>query len=473
MKNDLKELFTGFEFPNFDTNNKKFIAFKTQVDRFNSRLSNYESKKKVPPLELVYDLFLRFQEVRRNGTSIGNFEKTLLRNLDLIFCYNGKPMKPCFDTQFTSDLLSYLKENNSFRLTRKLIVAMLRDYDFQNPLFFPLLIALKNILSYSERLSARKLFIADQQFKILSHAGLTVIVDSYYKYYGFPSDFRDEVGISGDLAGTGIGKQVIILLSRNIEADLIIHDTQWLDKYLSYVASSEKLVASDTSQHLATALLRPFKAKDPTSEVRDKLIKFFDKYFGDPRSKTERWSFVDQELKQVLLRWKVGLTLKAFFGIIEYAAKTDPQADRMWRFRKKFWNAYLENNNITEAWVLLGSLAYSKRDVFLEKDVLFGRLSGGQANHSAILIKIGSLTICEWSHSGSVRIWRDGNKALPILYKDYYHRDDLVKGADFELSHVSSEKSGWQDTVHDFIYGNTWVRLERNRYFDAKLGNKK
>ena len=76
-----------------------------------------------------------------------------------------------------------------------------------------------------------------------------------------------------------------------------------------------------------------------------------------------------------------------------------------------------------------------------------------QQNHSAIIMRIGGLTITEWSHSGKFRAWRSDARRFPKFYKSAYSRSDLVQDAEFEIAHYS----GWQSRIADLIYYQTGV----------------
>jgi hypothetical protein len=76
-----------------------------------------------------------------------------------------------------------------------------------------------------------------------------------------------------------------------------------------------------------------------------------------------------------------------------------------------------------------------------------------QNNHSVIIMRIGSLIITEWSHSGKFRAWRFDARRCPTLYKSAYSRSELVNGAEFEIAHYS----GWQRRFADYIYDETGV----------------
>jgi len=54
-----------------------------------------------------------------------------------------------------------------------------------------------------------------------------------------------------------------------------------------------------------------------------------------------------------------------------------------------------------------------------------GRLSGGDLDHCCDAFQIGSLTIVEWSHNGTCRLWTQNDKNCPQFYKADYSESSL------------------------------------------------
>jgi hypothetical protein len=176
---------------------------------------------------------------------------------------------------------------------------------------------------------------------------------------------------------------------------------------------------------------------------------------GDPRlTGAQRWHGVDVRARAVMLRWLVTATLEDFFRLLEYAAKHDETAARHWKARKTFWSRYLHAGHIHDAWVALGPLTEIEARGFLsDESRTYAKLvgSGVKPNHSVIIMRLGSLTITEWSHVGKFRAWYSDNKNPPALHQRRYSRSRLIAHADKELSHFS----GWQWKVADVIYQQT------------------
>lgn len=209
---------------------------------------------------------------------------------------------------------------------------------------------------------------------------------------------------------------------------------------------------------LVDGLLLPFAEGNPGPAVAEPIKAFLLELLGDPRlTRRQRWSGVDTGARQVMLGWLVTDTLEDFFRLLEYAAQGDVTASRHWRARKDFWSRYLRAGSIADAWVALGPLARAEaHDMLSSLETSYASLNTGynvQQNHSAIIMRIGGLTITEWSHSGKFRAWRSDAQRCPKLYKSAYSRSDLVQDAEFEIAHYS----GWQSRIADLIYDQTGV----------------
>lgn len=464
MKNSLKFAVNTFDYPRPLTIDP-LIKFRTSIDNVESRLASYSYRNSVQGKVNLHNVYLDLKFRLDQGDSVKSLPLSIRRYLHLIFCLEFSGYRLYKDEKIANEIFEYVEETGDDRLCRKLIIAMLKNYDFQDSNFFVYLHILKTVLTRSLKPASKILIQKDLKYKILSPEGPDVIISYFVSTESDSTTFRQQVGVSGDLARIGLGLHLIDKFSEKMRKNISANNYTELHKYFSFITMSGKLVSSDRAGLIAKTLLEPFVSLDPPDVFKAQIMTFFDTYFGDPRARNDLWLRIDQNLKLIIMRWKVGLTLKAFFGIIESAAKTDKDADRMWKFRKIFWNSYLEEKYITEAWVLLGTIAHSNRKSYLEDNILYGRVKGGQPNHSAILMKIGSLTICEWSHNGALRVWEDGNPNAPKLYKDQYLKDELIRGADVDISHVGSEVSRWQDTIAGEIFDLTRIRVDKWKYF--------
>jgi hypothetical protein len=155
------------------------------------------------------------------------------------------------------------------------------------------------------------------------------------------------------------------------------------------------------------------------------------------------------------------MALEDFFRLLDETA-----LDRHWRYRKLFWMAYFQRELITDAWVVLGPHASRMAELsFDQGDLATGKLKAGggiQGNHSVLLLRLPGMTVAEWSHNGTCRIWLDGNPQAPKMYQMSYSRAELVHGEDFSQRHHGTEHGSWQRSIADWVGENigTWLSAE-------------
>ena len=136
----------------------------------------------------------------------------------------------------------------------------------------------------------------------------------------------------------------------------------------------------------------------------------------------------------------------------------------MWRYRNAFWNAYLMRKYIDDAWVALGSDARRLADRILDnKYSCYGALNS--RDQSVLLMRIGSLTIIEWSHNGKCRIWITQTKNTPKLHQPQYLSSFLKNDTcQFDLVHAGAEYYRWQAELSNFIYSKTNLLVTEKEY---------
>ena len=292
------------------------------------------------------------------------------------------------------------------------------------------------------------------------------------------SDAVDDVlyraGFDAGLARAGILNSGIRAYLPSVEAQLNQKrlDGAQIDRLLKLLEFEGKLRFDNTAMRaeVATALLRPFVERTPEQATKERLQPFFLRHFSDPRLGTgkHRWSGVPDEIRRVVIRWLVERTLEQFFLLVKETA-----LDRHWRYREAFWRAFHEHGLIDDIWFILGRNAKDMlRRMNTKKDETetTADLRGGQGDQSVLLLRMPGVTIAEWSHNGSCRIWLDGNSNAPELYQENaYSGDDLRNGSDFSQPHVRSEDGRWQDKVAQWLRDNTGVEIARSEYFPDRL----
>jgi hypothetical protein len=102
-------------------------------------------------------------------------------------------------------------------------------------------------------------------------------------------------------------------------------------------------------------------------------------------------------------------------------------------------------------------------------------LTGGTQDQSVLLLRIGDLVFCEWSHNGALRAYQFGSGTAPLLYQSLYGAAELKTplSLDFHdganqntwLAHSNSEGGTWQRKARDFIRKQTSVYLRDQEIF--------
>lgn len=202
---------------------------------------------------------------------------------------------------------------------------------------------------------------------------------------------------------------------------------------------------------------------EPT--VKDTLKTFFLTHYGDPRIELAGWHGVSDEARRVFCSWLVEKTMEDFFNLLSHVANTQSDSDRHWKYRKRFWNAYLKKGYIEEAWFALGNRAYEQAPKFIKGSHNYASLSKGDPRHSVLIMKIGDLILTEWSHSGSYRVWHTSQHA-PTFYDKHYNRKDVTANSDHTGSHHGNETGGWQEKLSTHIRDLTGLKVAAKDYMN-------
>jgi hypothetical protein len=217
----------------------------------------------------------------------------------------------------------------------------------------------------------------------------------------------------------------------------------------------------------AGALFSPWRSDDPPPAHRNALIEAAVAYGGDPRVNESRWATVRDDVSSaydVIVRWLTKASVEQFFDIVNETMTLRPD---MWKERRAFWTDYLKADMISAAWVAFGAdgahraarAARANADVGLS---MFGRLSSGggrSPEHAALIMKIGDLTVVEWSHNGRCNIWRRGDAAIPKLFR--YNTRGLPDYTPSELMNAPlglTHQGAWQWKVAQAIKHETGLR---------------
>lgn len=217
----------------------------------------------------------------------------------------------------------------------------------------------------------------------------------------------------------------------------------------------------------AAALFEPWRTTEPDREHKARIMDRAMAHAGDPRINRPRWRPVEEvagDAFAVILRWLTQASVRQFFDIVSETMTDRPD---MWAERRKFWTRYLDADLISAAWVAFGADGANRADRAAARTndkslSMFGRLSSGSgrsSQHAALIMRIGDLTIAEWSHNGKYNIWTRGDKGHPTLFKHNNRRWPDYDPAELMYAPTSgSHMSGWQNRVAQIIRDHTGLR---------------
>lgn len=210
---------------------------------------------------------------------------------------------------------------------------------------------------------------------------------------------------------------------------------------------------------MAEALLVPLSHSMPNTPVCNIVQGHLLRHLKDPRIFPAKWSSVRSDVKEIIYRWLTKQSLDLFLNIVDEVVNTSTDAKRMWQNRKLLWGSYLKAGYIDEAWVVLGreGCAYAKALEIKEQSLKLSYAeliySSDISKHIALMLRVDSLTIVDWSHNGRCHIWTSEAINHPKLYMREYSKSQLERGSRYSFTH--SAGGSWMHDVKAIIYNET------------------
>jgi hypothetical protein len=186
---------------------------------------------------------------------------------------------------------------------------------------------------------------------------------------------------------------------------------------------------------------------------------------GDPRADPGRWRTVMDRAPgayAVLMRWLTRASVLQFLDIVD-RLMPDHASKLMWSYRRAFWMSYLLSDGSTPgidaAWVAFGDdgarlARKTARETGDKSFTAFGKQNDKSAQHAALILQMGDLTIVDWSHTAKYQVWKRGQRGIPALFKESYRYGTLYN-APIQESHVSPRTYTWQRRLAKIIEGRT------------------
>lgn len=235
------------------------------------------------------------------------------------------------------------------------------------------------------------------------------------------------------------------------------------------------VVRKDTIHDSAKAcglvgLVIPLKYKSPDDRDVKKVRKIIQNSLPDPRIDDRLWPAISKKMGgdkarrdclEIVKKWNVFQSITLFFRIIEEVVERE-DAKHHFPKRKEFWLRYFRQNAISEAWVVLGPKAESrikelkKRGDEEIKGLSFGVLNGAAYDQCVLIMRVGDLTVMEWSHSGACRVWNRSDAKAPFLNRMRYEREQLMQESTHRIVHDA--RDSWTLKLHNILRKQGGIR---------------
>ena len=187
------------------------------------------------------------------------------------------------------------------------------------------------------------------------------------------------------------------------------------------------------------------------------------KAFGRPG--TGLWLKATPEAQKVGLLWLSTLRVEKFFDFVEKHHSRqggDHDGLRHVKERRRFWQSAFDAG-IDEVQLFLGENLRSRLSEQDRSSIypawLTTKGSHYTGDHAALIIKIGNMTIVEWSHKAATHVWLKADMKAPSCSKQMYRADEMIKNSAIKLHH----RGEWQERYVDLIYQESRVRLDNVR----------
>jgi hypothetical protein len=412
---------------------KNLVDFRSFTEKITAKYANIKIKPQSNDQYFqTYKLILNSWVVDQNFDGLS---ARLYRKIPNLLTIEFEGSTPLINVAgFFQSYIKSLKLKNDDRSARKLYKSILRNYKKLSNYCIDILDVIRPIILSSDNILCSVIKERHNKYGILNSdlvqkiTEKIVLVDSNYKV----DDILVDMGVSKDLRESDICESVGLLILKQCKVELSKLNSAVLDRALEYFINpnvNNKLYHEYLMNEIVHALLVNFVKQDPDTLIKEKISRFLDVYFGDPRG-NPRWNTIPIEERKVVIRWKVGVTLSAFFKLLDDVAREDTVHEKHWKLRKLFWKELLDNDLITQAWIVLGSRYLTRKSLFLKEGVshaIFSSHEGIETSHCAIILEVNNFIVSEWSHNGATRIFKSNNRNAPLFYENEYHPKDLKK----------------------------------------------
>ena len=204
------------------------------------------------------------------------------------------------------------------------------------------------------------------------------------------------------------------------------------------------------------------REKSKESQCYLKAKEIIDNSFQDPRIGESTWPTISEYLggqttRQVCIdtvkQWHIFQSIRLFFKIIEEVVEDGN--DHQFPQRRDFWIDYFNRGLVSDAWVVLAkkgaeeAIRYQKQGDHDFAKLIWASLTGAKPDQCVLLMKIGNITVVEWSHSGACRVWKKGDSNAPNFSSRSYTGSDLrAQVLDEERDRIRHDPAGnWRASI--------------------------
>lgn len=438
----------------------------------------------VPRMPGSYELLATYKVLRRiqrNDHSFSALSSTHIRRSPWVlfqtFDADDETAPLVQDASFLTRYLETVSEHARVSSIITLLHVFFLEYPQGAACFDALRLMLRRELEQGRSVRLANLRQQCEDFALLENDGPGRFGDLLARSDSYPALMAD-AGLTGELSEKGfvvpaierlLGRVAQLLDTITDDAASLAAQIRAFTVFMTAETNTGGLRWPSLRPALADSLLMPFASRAPDRQVREVITSFLLDFYGDPRLSSGRWHGVSDAAQAVLKRWLVRTTLRDFFRLVSKATKGDAEADRMWKYRQAFWEAYLDRGVIFDAWVILGKEIRQRGKYLLEAFSAnsYAALTPGYSvkpTHAVLLLRIGGLVIAEWSHSGAYRVWLADNPESPPFYLPRYSRPELVHAPDFEGPHSSPSTGAWQRRLAADIRKHTSIDISARQY---------
>lgn len=281
-----------------------------------------------------------------------------------------------------------------------------------------------------------------------------------------PGEILESYGLTGDTLTAGLAAEAARRgmarigdeLGRNRQEETVARADHW-----AYQQGEARFAGAPVA--LARTLVGPFLETDPEPALRNTIENSLLDRLHDPRLYPQNWLQMPDERDRVR-RWLTEQSLRQFLDVVDQTAQPS-----QWTYRRAFWKAFHDNGLMKEAWVAFGPAGKREARRMFGRSASFGTLEQAgrtvEDGHAVLLMRIGSLTICDWSHNGRCIIWPEGHPRAPKLYQARYRSGDLAHTepeGGLSVTHHSSKSYNWQRTIVKFIRDKIGVSVSERDF---------